>query len=84
MSSSMITLILVSIAVAYFVIMIPIQYVYIRELKQQQEKSGLSQSEMYEKMSFSMEQAHFGVQGNLFNIPSSIAANLIYKWRHRK
>ncbi|WP_152394914.1 DUF3949 domain-containing protein [Paenibacillus guangzhouensis] len=84
MSSTVITLILVGIALAYFVIMIPIQYVYIRELKQQQEKSGLSQSEMYEKMSFSMEQAHFGVQGNLFNIPSSIAANLIYQWRHRK
>ncbi|WP_429706693.1 DUF3949 domain-containing protein [Bacillus rhizoplanae] len=73
-----------SIAVLYFLIMIPIQYSYISSLKERMKKTGLTQSELYEKMSFEEEQSHFSLQGNLFNLPSAIVASLIYKLRHRK
>lgn len=53
-------------------------------LERKNEKTGLTQSELYEKMSFEEEQAHFSLQGNLFNLPSAIVASLIYKLRHRK
>ncbi|MCP1125485.1 DUF3949 domain-containing protein [Bacillus sp. 3103sda1] len=52
-------------------------------LKERMKKTGLTQSELYEKMSFEEEQAHFNLQGNLFNLPSAIVASLIYKLRHR-
>ncbi|CAG9611423.1 hypothetical protein BACCIP111899_00593 [Bacillus rhizoplanae] len=73
-----------SIAVLYFLIMIPIQYSYISGLKERMKKTGLTQSELYEKMSFEEEQAHFNLQGNLFNLPSAIVASLIFELRHRK
>ncbi|OPA77001.1 hypothetical protein BVG16_17175 [Paenibacillus selenitireducens] len=79
----MITAILIGIAVVYFLIMIPIQYSYISELKKLQLRTGGSQSEMYEKMTFENEQSHFAVQGNIFNIPSTLIASLIYKLRHK-
>ncbi|MGF9963483.1 DUF3949 domain-containing protein [Bacillus rhizoplanae] len=72
-----------SIAVLYFLIMIPIQYSYISGLKERMKEIGLAQSELYEKMSFEEEQAHFNLQGNLFNIPSALVVSLIYKLRHR-
>ena len=43
------------------------------------EKTGLSQRELYEKMSFEEEQLHFHVQGNPFNIPSAFVAYMILK-----
>ncbi|MEI4829595.1 DUF3949 domain-containing protein [Bacillus sp. FJAT-53711] len=73
-----------SIAILYFLIMIPIQYSYISGLKERMRKTRLTQSELYEKMSFEEEQTHFSLQGNLFNLPSAIVASLIYKLRHRK
>ncbi|MGG2095130.1 DUF3949 domain-containing protein [Bacillus sp. S13(2024)] len=60
-----------SIAFLYFLIMISIQYSYISGLKERMKK-------------IEEEQAHFNLQGNLFNIPSAIVASLIYKLRHRK
>ncbi len=53
-------------------------------LERKNEKTGLTQSELYEKMSFEEEQAYFSLQGNLFNLPSTFDASLIYKLRHRK
>ena len=48
------------------------------------EKTGLSQRELYEKMSFGEEQLHFHVQGNPFNIPSAFVAYMILKVRDVK
>ena len=48
------------------------------------EKTGLSQRELYEKMSFGEEQLHLHVQGNPFNIPSAFVAYMILKVRGRK
>lgn len=72
-----------SIALCYFLIMIPIQYSYISGLKERMKRTALTQNELYEKMSFEEEQAHFNLQGNLFNLPSALVASYIYKLRHR-
>ena len=66
-----------SIALFYFLVMIPIQYLYLQGLHEKK-KTGLSQRELYEKMSFE-EQLHFHVQGNPFNIPSAFVAYMILK-----
>ena len=47
-------------------------------------KTGLSQRELYERMSFGEEQLHLHVQGNPFNIPSAFVAYMILKVRGRK
>ena len=67
-----------SIALFYFLIMIPIQYLYLQGLHEKR-KTGLSQRELYEKMSFGEEQLHLHVQGNPFNIPSAFVAYMILK-----
>jgi hypothetical protein len=73
-----------SIAVLYFLIMIPIQYSYIPGIKQRMKKTGLSQEELYKNMSFEEEQLHFHMQGNILNLSSAIVANFLYKARHGK
>ncbi|MDA1570317.1 DUF3949 domain-containing protein, partial [Bacillus cereus] len=40
-----------SIALFYFLVMIPIQYLYLQGLHEKKKKTGLSQRELYEKMS---------------------------------
>lgn len=69
------------VALFYFLVMIPLQYMYISEMNKRKKKTGLSQNEMYEKMSFEEEQLHFHVQGNIFNMPSALVAYLILKIR---
>lgn len=71
-----------SIALFYFLVMIPVQYSYISGMKDKLKRTNLSQEQLFEKMSFEEEQLHFSIQGNPFNIPSTIVANLIYKLRH--
>ncbi|MBR9697178.1 DUF3949 domain-containing protein [Bacillus cereus] len=73
-----------SIALFYFLIMIPIQYLYLQGLHEKKKKTGLSQRELYERMSFGEEQLHLHVQGNPFNIPSAFVAYMILKVRGRK
>ena len=73
-----------SIAVLYFLMMIPIEYFYLQGLEEKKKKTGLSQSQMYEKMSFEEEQLHFNVQGNLYNIPSALVASWLIKRKSRK
>ncbi|WP_423743050.1 DUF3949 domain-containing protein [Bacillus cereus] len=41
-----------SIALFYFLVMIPIQYLYLQGLHEKKEKTGLSQRELYEKNVF--------------------------------
>lgn len=67
-------------------ILLPIQYRYIKELKEMDKKrkaSGLSQNEYYEKMSFETEQLHFNAQGNPIFIGANILATLLYNRRHK-
>lgn len=74
--------ILLSFYLVYFLIMIPIQYSYISEMKQRLKNK--SHNDVYDSMSFEEQQLHFNVQGNLLNLPSNLVAQLIYKLRHRK
>ncbi len=66
-----------------FLVMIPL-YRMLAGLKERQARTGLSQFELYENMSFEEEQLHFHIQENLFNIPSAIVADIIYRSKHRK
>jgi Protein of unknown function (DUF3949) len=72
------------IALLYFLVMIPIQYLYISGIKERARKWKLSQERMYENMSFEEEQLHFHIQGNIANLPSTIVAHFLYQLRHRK
>ncbi|PEM57852.1 DUF3949 domain-containing protein [Bacillus wiedmannii] len=72
------------IALFYFLVMIPFQYLYLQGLHEKKKRTGLSQRELYEKMSFEEEQLHFHVQGNPFNIPSAFVAYMILKVKGRK
>lgn len=72
------------IALLYFLVMIPIQYLYLQGLNEKKKRTGLSQQELYKQMSFEEEQLHFHVQGNLFNIPSAFVASMILKVKGRK
>ncbi|WP_439874255.1 DUF3949 domain-containing protein [Bacillus mycoides] len=74
----------VGIALFYFLVMIPIQYLYLQGLNEKKKRTGLSQQELYKQMSFEEEQLHFHVQGNLFNIPSAFVAYMILKVKGRK
>jgi Sec-independent protein secretion pathway component TatC len=72
------------IALLYFFVMVPIQYLYISGIKERTRKSKLSQEQMYENMSFEEEQLHFHIQGNIANLPSTIVAHFLHQLRHRK
>ncbi|QBP94085.1 DUF3949 domain-containing protein [Bacillus mycoides] len=72
------------IALFYFLVMIPIQYLYLQGLNEKKKRTGLSQQELYKQMSFGEEQLHFHVQGNPFNIPSAFVAYMILKVKGRK
>jgi hypothetical protein len=73
-----------SLALLYFLVMIPIQYLYISGIKERARKSKLSQEQMYQNMSFEEEQLHFHIQGNIANLPSTVVAHCLYQLRHRK
>jgi len=72
------------VALFYFLMMIPIQYLYIKGLNEQRQLTKLSQQELYKNMSFEEEQLHFHVQGNPFNIPPAFVAYLILKIKNHK
>lgn len=66
----------------YFLIMIPIQYSYISEMKERLKNK--SHNEVYESMSFEEQELHYNAQGSLLNLPSNLVAQLIYMLRHRQ
>ncbi|MES5892053.1 MULTISPECIES: DUF3949 domain-containing protein [Bacillus cereus group] len=68
------------IVLAYFIILVPIQYNYIKMLKTKQKKMNVSQDELYEKMSYEESQIHY--QSNVFTIPASLIASIVYKVKH--
>ena len=68
-------------------ILLPVQYPYIKELKQRRrrnEQNGISQSEMVERMSFEEQQLTVNLQGNILFIGSNLLAEGIYYLKHRK
>ncbi|WP_459499138.1 DUF3949 domain-containing protein [Bacillus sp. C1] len=72
------------VALFYFLLMIPIQYLYMEGLNKQRQRTRRSQQELYKHMSFEEEQLHFHVQGNPFNIPPAFVAYMILKIKNRK
>ncbi|PFA22433.1 MULTISPECIES: DUF3949 domain-containing protein [Bacillus cereus group] len=72
------------VALFYFFLMIPIQYLYIEGLNEQEQRTRRSQQELYKNMSFEEEQLHFHVQGNPFNIPPAFVAYIILKIKNHK
>lgn len=70
------------IILAYFIILVPIQYNYIKMLKEKQQKMNISQIELYDKMSYEESQVHYHYQNNVFTIPASLVASIIYKVKH--
>ena len=68
-------------------ILAPMQYRYIKELKEmdkERRELGLSQNEYYEKMGFESQQMHYNVQGNFLFIGANLFAEAVYKWKHRR
>ncbi len=72
-----------SILAVYLLVMIPVQYGNITETKKELKKSGLSHNETYDEMSFEKQQMQYNLQGNLFTLPASLIAELIYFICHR-
>ncbi|PEB81587.1 hypothetical protein COM95_12445 [Bacillus cereus] len=71
------------IVLAYFIILVPIQYNYIKILKTKQEKMNVSQDELYDKMSYKESQIHYHYQSNIFTIPASLVASIVYRVKHQ-
>ena len=72
-----------SVFIIYVLVMIPLQYRYISEFEELKKKSGQTQNEIYENMSFEKQQLNFNLQGNLMNLPSTSIAIIVYKIRQR-
>ncbi|WP_412839438.1 DUF3949 domain-containing protein [Bacillus paranthracis] len=72
------------IVLAYFIILVPIQYNYIKILKEKQKKMNMSQNELYDNMSYEESQIHYHYhyQSNVFTIPASLVASIIYRMKH--
>ncbi|MGG3560065.1 DUF3949 domain-containing protein [Neobacillus rhizosphaerae] len=68
-------------------ILLPVQYKYVKHLKEEDKKRkeiGLSQAEYYDKMSFENQELHYNAQGNILFIGANLLATLLYKWKHKK
>ncbi|MFZ7946768.1 DUF3949 domain-containing protein [Neobacillus sp. 19] len=67
-------------------LLLPMQYSYIKELKKMDKKrreQGIRQDEMYDKMSFEEQQLSFNAQGNFIFIGANVFATLLYKFKNR-
>jgi hypothetical protein len=68
-------------------ILLPMQYGYIKELKEMNKKIkelGLTKEEYYEKMSFENQELHQNAQGSLLFLGANIFATLLYNWKHKR
>lgn len=74
----------------YFIlscILLSFQYGYITELKElakRKKRKGISQHEMYDKMSFEEQELNYTVQSSFFFIGANILATLLYNWNQRE
>lgn len=67
--------------------LLPFQYQYVTQLKEMDKKrkeKGISQNEMYEKMSFENQQLHFNAQGSPLFMGANLLATLLYNYKHKK
>ena len=72
---------------ALSLVLLPMQYRYIVQLKESHKKSmenGLPVDEYYESKSFQTQLLHLNAQGNILFIGANVMASLLYKWKHRK
>ncbi|WP_079453300.1 DUF3949 domain-containing protein [Pseudomonas aeruginosa] len=51
-------------------------------LKTKQKKMNMSQTELYDNMSYEESQIHYHYQSNVFTIPASLVASIIYGVKH--
>lgn len=75
--------IVITVLFIYFVIMVPLQYSYIKELKKTQ-AAHRSQQELHDQSSPSMQLMHDQVQSNFFFVPANAVASLIYRIQYGK
>ncbi|WP_409291329.1 DUF3949 domain-containing protein [Peribacillus sp. SCS-37] len=69
------------------IILLPMQYKYIKQVKEIDARSkelGLTKEEYYDKMSFEMQELHFNAQGNPLFIGANLLATLLYNWRQKR
>lgn len=76
-------IVIISALVIYFLVMIPLQYNYISEMQEKKAKTQKTNEEIIDNLSFEEQQVTYNMQGNLFTLPSSVVAWIIYKIRHR-
>ncbi|PLR89816.1 DUF3949 domain-containing protein [Bacillus sp. T33-2] len=68
-------------------ILLPIQYRYISQLKEntkRQRELGVTQEEYYDKMSFESQELHVNAQGNPLFLGANLFASLLYNWKQKK
>lgn len=68
------------------ILLVPVQYKYIKHLKETHErnkKRGVSLEDHYDQMSFETQQLHFNAQGNLLFIGANLLATLVYNFKNR-
>lgn len=78
-------MIVISIAITavfiYFVIMVPIQYTYLVEMKKQQ-ASKASQQDYYDDAPTPYQVIHYQLQSSPFFLPANLVASIIYRFKH--
>ncbi len=68
-------------------LLIPMQYLYIKELRKLEEErvqQGITQNELYDRMPFERQQLHYNAQGNPLFILANLFATVLYKIKNRK
>lgn len=68
-------------------LLLPVQYKYIKELKETQKKNkdrGVSIEDHYDQMSFETQQLHFNAQGNFLFIGANMLAAIVYHLKNRE
>lgn len=78
-----IPLLIVSVYLIYIIVLIPLEYQSLVELKKQLAEKNWHHNELYANMSFEEQELNFNKQGTIFNWPALFIASMIYKWKHR-
>ncbi|WP_433750817.1 DUF3949 domain-containing protein [Falsibacillus pallidus] len=65
-------------------IFLPVQYLYVRGMEDEQKRLNKKQGKMYDDMEAGELVLHYGAQSNMLLLPANILAGFIYKIRHPK
>ncbi|RDI45739.1 DUF3949 domain-containing protein [Falsibacillus pallidus] len=65
-------------------IFLPVQYLYVRGMEDEQKRLNKKQGKMYDDMEAGELVLHYGAQGNMLFLPANVLAGFIYKIRHPK